>query len=593
MTSRAKGATPSLGAGSVLATAGHVDHGKSTLVRALTGTDPDRLAEEKARGLTIDLGFASMRLASGRRISFVDVPGHVRFIRNMLAGAGAVSACVLVVASTEGWKPQSEEHLRILDLLGVERGVVVLSMADRVGPEQLEDRRAEVRARVAHTFLSGAPMVTVDSLSGRGLDELTATLETMESEGRPAVDNGRPRLWIDRSFAIAGAGAVVTGTLTGGTLQLGQVLTAVPGSVRGRVRALQSHQADFESVGPGNRVAINLAGVAHQDLQRGQALVVEGQWWPTQRIDARLSVLADLDHPVGRRGAYQLHVGAAETPIRLRLLGPSQLEPGETGCVRVHLSQPLALMPGDRFVVRESGRAETVGGGVVLDVDPVLPAARARPDGTVERVVAERGWVDSDDLARLTGAHRQPDIGHWVVSEEARSQAAARLDHMVAAAGSGGLDVAVLDDRMRALAAVTSTVVITAGRVQAVGAAPSAAETDDPWRRALSERPFDPPPPDGVDRVRLRRWLSDGVVVESDGVYFSAEAVADAAHVVAGLLADGGEGVTASAVRAALGTSRKFALPLLAHLDRTGVTRRRGDVRVAGPRLPVLDAPPP
>ncbi|HET6793532.1 MAG TPA: GTP-binding protein, partial [Acidimicrobiales bacterium] len=222
-----------LDAGSVIATAGHVDHGKSTLVRAITGIDPDRLAEEKARGLTIDLGFAWTRLPSGRRVSFVDVPGHVRFIRNMLAGAGAVPACLFVVAATEGWKPQSEEHLRILDLLGVERGVIVLSMADRVGSETLDLRADEVRGRVARTFLAGAPILATDSVSGRGLDDLADALERMESQGRPPLDNDRPRLWIDRSFAVAGAGAVVTGTLTGGSLQVGQTLAAVPGERRG------------------------------------------------------------------------------------------------------------------------------------------------------------------------------------------------------------------------------------------------------------------------------------------------------------------------------------------------------------------------
>jgi selenocysteine-specific elongation factor len=580
-----------LNAGSVLATAGHVDHGKSTLVRAITGTDPDRLAEEKARGLTIDLGFAGTRLPSGRRVSFVDVPGHVRFIRNMLAGAGAVSGCVFVVAATEGWKPQSEEHLRILDLLGVERGVIVLSMADRVGPGVLERRRDEVRSRVADTFLADSPILGVDSVSGHGFDRLLQALETMESEGTPAYDDHRPRLWVDRSFSVAGAGAVVTGTLTGGSLRLNQVLAAVPGGMRGRVRGLQSHQCGFESVGPGNRVAVNLTGVSHRQLRRGQALVVEDQWWPTQQLDARLTVLPGLDHAVSRRGAYQLHVGTSETPVRLRLLDHAELEPGGEGGVRLHLTGALALTPGDRFVLRESGRSETIGGGVVLDVSPVLPAARARPDGSVERLVDERGWIDAADLFRLTGVRRFPAVGRWIVSDAAQAEGAARLRELVAGAGTDGFDTALLDERLRTLADTLADLEIEGGRLHPLGAARAAEDGAHPWLHALDERPFDPPPPDGVDRVRLRRWVGEGTVVESDGVYFSAEAVSAGARTVARLLADHDAGVTASEVRSALGTSRKYVLPLLAHLDRSGITRRRGDLRVAGPRLPLVASP--
>ncbi|MHB1923648.1 MAG: selenocysteine-specific translation elongation factor, partial [Acidimicrobiales bacterium] len=307
---------PALRPGLVLGTAGHVDHGKSTLIQALTGTDPDRLAEEKARGLTIDLGFAAMKLASGRTVSFVDVPGHVRFIKNMLAGAGAVDACLFVVSAVEGWKPQSEEHLRILELLGLETGVVALTMADRVSREEQAAATAAVQDRLRTSFLAMAPVVPVGSVTGQGLDRLGDVLDKLVTRLPAARDRGRPRLWIDRAFPVAGAGAVVTGTLVDGSLHVGQNLDVVPGGRTVRVRGLQSHGAAYGSAGPGNRVAVNLSGAGHAELARGQALVVQDQWWPASSFDVRLRVLDGLGHGVGRRGAYRLHVGSADLPIR-------------------------------------------------------------------------------------------------------------------------------------------------------------------------------------------------------------------------------------------------------------------------------------
>lgn len=572
----------------VVATAGHVDHGKSTLVHALTGIDPDRFGEEKARGLTIDLGFAWATLPSGRGLAFVDVPGHVRFIKNMLAGVGAVDACLFVVAATEAWKPQSEEHLRILELLGIRSGLVALTKVALVDDDHRELAHMDVADHVAGTFLEKAEVVDVDAPSGRGLDDLRAALDRLLSATPPAADRGRPRLWVDRSFAARGSGTVVTGTLTGGGLAVDDELALLPRARPARVRALQSHQESLPAVGPGRRVAVNLVGVGHDAVERGDALVRPGQWHATRRVDASLAVLPSLDHEVSRRGAYVAYVGSGERPVRLRVLGGSALQPGDEGLVRLHLAEALPLVPGDRFVLRETGRAETVGGGEVLDVDPVLPAARARPDRSVSRVVAERGWVEAEVLERLTGETRAPDLGPWVVDPSVLASTRSEVEAAVDAAGPLGLDVATLDPRRRAVLATLEGVEVEAGRVRRPTEADPLA--DHPYVAALEAAPFEPPAPEGVDRDELRELVRRGLVLQSEGTWFAPSAVDTASKAVARLLDEHPEGVTVAQVRDALGTTRKFLLPLLALLDGRGVTRRRGDVRIGGPRLPPAEA---
>ncbi|MDQ1395935.1 MAG: selenocysteine-specific elongation factor [Acidimicrobiaceae bacterium] len=572
----------------VVATAGHVDHGKSTLVLRLTGTDPDRFAEEKARGLTIDLGFAWTTLASGRELAFIDVPGHVRFLKNMLAGVGAVDACLFVVAATEGWKPQSEEHLRILELLGVSHGLVALTKVDLVDDEWRELVHLELVDHLAGTFLAEAEVIDVDAPSGRGVDDLTAALDRMLATTPTAADRGRPRLWVDRSFAAKGSGTVVTGTLAGGRFGVEDELVLSPGNIRVRVRALQSHQRAWPEVGPGHRVAVNLTGVSHHDVVRGHALVRPGQWAPTSTFDGSLHVLASVGHDVSRRGAYQLYLGSGEYAVNMRVLGADVIGAGRHGLVRLHLPSPLPLLPGDRFVLRESGRGETVGGGEVLDVEPLLAAAKARPDRSVDRVIGERGWIGVDELERLTGERRSSTLGRWITAPGVVEDAAGRLRAAVAEAGRRGLDVAGLDERDRAVLATVTDVVVVDGRARQAGA--EATDWDaHPYLAALRAEPFAPPAPDGIERGELRDLVRAGVVVESEGAWFAADAIAEAAHRVAVLLAEAPEGVTVSAVRDALGTSRKHVLPLLAHLDATGVTRRRDDLRIGGPRLPILE----
>jgi len=570
----------------VVATAGHVDHGKSTLVEALTGTDPDRFAEEKARGLTIDLGFAATTLPSGAALSLVDVPGHVRFLKNMLAGVGAVDACLFVVAATEGWKPQSEEHLRILELLGIGHGVIALT---KVGPadEDLVDlARLEITEQVEGTFLEGAAVVATDAPTGLGLDDLRAALDNLVAATPTAVDHGRPRLWVDRAFSAKGAGTVVTGTLSGGALRVDDELAIHPAGTTVRVRSLENHHASHLELPPGSRCAVNLVGAAHDEVVRGDALVRSDQWHHTTVFDASLQVLERLDHPVSRRGAHVLYLGSGEHPVRMRILGPDALEPGSEGSVRIHLPQPLPLLPGDRFVLRESGRSETVGGGEVLDVDPTEKASTARPDRSVDRVVKERGWVDADELERLTGERRDPDVDRWVVDPEMLHETLERLRDAVDSVGPMGLELSGLGPFERAVAGLLGDAVIEAGRLVPVGAVDPLA--DHPFVAALAASPFTPPGPDGVDRGELRELVRRGDVIEVEGIFYSASAIDAAARLAARLLVDDPDGFTVSAFREAAGNTRKHAMPLLSHLDGTGMTRRRGDVRIAGPRLPVL-----
>jgi selenocysteine-specific elongation factor len=534
-----------------MATAGHVDHGKSTLVRALTGTDPDRLEEEQRRGLTIDLGFAA---TPDGRIAFVDVPGHVRFIANMLAGVGAVTTAMFVIDAREGWKPQSEEHLRILDLVGVTDGVVVLTKVAGVEPLSITER-------LAGSCLAGAPIVATDALAGIGMDDLRRELDRLADLPRDVPD-GRARLWVDRAFTIAGSGTVVTGTLTGGRLRKGDEVEVGPH--RGRIRRLQSFGVDHDEAVPGTRVAVNVAGVDHHLVERGMALVHPGRWHRTRTVDASITVLPTATR-VGRRGALALHVGSGEHPVRLRVV--DAIEPGSTGWARVDLPAEVPLTPGDRFVLRDLGRGTTVGGGEVLDVDPVLALSRAEPDRSLDRVVAERGLLTPDELERLTGERRAPTLGPWVVDAEHLAAVRTRLGDRVAAAGDLGLDLASLDDLERALA---DELVVTDGRVRL-----------EPDR--LAEHPLlatlDSFAPPHVDDEVLPQLVRRGLVVRHDGIAFAATAVDRATGVVRRLLAEHPDGITVAQVREALGTTRKYALPLLAILDGRGVTARNDESR--------------
>ncbi len=571
----------------VIATAGHVDHGKSTLVKSLTGTDPDRWDEEKARGLTIDLGFATCRLPSGRDLSFVDVPGHTRFLRNMLAGVGAVEGCVFVVAATEGWKEQSEEHLRILDLLGIRHGIVALTKLDLVDDDLLELAMLDVEEHVEGTFLEGAPVIPVAATVGTGLPELAEAIDTLIDEMGPERDLDRPRLWVDRAFSSSGAGTVVTGTLTGGTIAAGEDLYAMPGANGARIRGLQSHHRSVSSIGPGNRVAINLTGIDHSDLRRGDVMIRQGQWHDSAMVDAELTVLASLKHDVSRRGAYAVYLGSGEFSAKVRVLGPDVLPPGTSGSVRLYLDRPIPVLPGDRYVLRERGRDETVGGGQILDIDPQLPASKATPDRDVDRMVRERGWVEADHLSKLLGEPVEPTLGRWLVDPAVLVETTERVRAAIADAGPLGLDIASFDEHERAVIATQPDLHIDQSRITVGEVRDPLA--DHPWITDLEADPFSPPGPDGVDRGEVRELVRRGLVVEQDKVFFAASSIDKAARLVAGKLAEQPEGITVAEVRDLLNTSRKFVLPILAYLDGNGMTRRREDLRIAGPRLPEPD----
>lgn len=571
----------------VVATAGHVDHGKSTLLRALTGMEPDRYEEERRRGLTIDLGFVWTTLASGRGIAFVDVPGHARLVRTMLAGVGTVDLCLFVVAANEGWMPQSEEHLRILELVGATAGVIAVTKVDTVDSDLLELAKAEIAERVAGTFLERCPVVEVDGAHGLGLDDLRSALDGLLDRAVAPVEQGRPRLWVDRSFSIKGAGTVVTGTLGGGELAVGDELAAVDRngrSVSVRVRGLQSQEQAREVVGPGQRVAVNVVGAHHETLGRGAVLVRPDQWRPTARFDAAVRVVSDVE--IGGRGALFAYIGTTEQPVRLRLLeGRDRLKGGDTGTVRVWLPTALPLVPGDRFVLRDTGRGATVAGGEVLDLHPALPLSKARPDRSTERLVLERGWIEVDELEAISGERLTPTVGHWLVSAAALNETLARVEAVVGAAGPLGADLAAFDDRMRAVLPSIDGLAVDRGRVTRIGAADPLA--GHPWLAALEADLFQPPPPDDVPRPEVRELVRRGVVVEEGGVYFAVAALEEARLRLTAWFAGHGhaDGAAMSELRDLLGTSRKYALPLVTLLDRRGVTLRRGDLRVAGRRI--------
>ncbi|HEX2785237.1 MAG TPA: SelB C-terminal domain-containing protein, partial [Ilumatobacteraceae bacterium] len=333
-----------------------------------------------------------------------------------------------------------------------------------------------------------------------------------------------------------------------------------------------------------NRVALNLVGVDHTQLQRGDSVIVPEQWRPTRRFDASLRVLPSLRHDVNRRGAYLAYIGSGEFPVKVRVLGSDSIGPGDSGLVRLHLARSLPLVRGDRFVMRESGRDETVGGGEVLDVAPVLPASKARPDRSIERIVAEHGWIDIDDLEALTGERREAAISRYVVSPEWLKTAQSDVRTRVEGAGEMGLDIAELDDRQRVVAALLDDVTVEAGRARLVGT--SDPLKDHPFLAALLAGGVTPPEPAGIDKYQLGELLRRKLVVERDGVYFHPATIDHVADAAARLLSAQPDGFTVSQLRDDLGVSRKYALPLVNELDARGITRRRGDLRVAGPRLP-------
>jgi selenocysteine-specific elongation factor len=355
----------------VIGTAGHVDHGKSTLIAALTGTHPDRLKEEQAREMTIDLGFGWLTLPDGEEVGIVDVPGHRDFIENMLAGVGGIDAALLVVSVDEGVMPQTREHLAILDLLQIPAGLIVLTKTDLISDEEwLEAVESDVRTAVKGTIFQNAPIVRVSARTRSGLDGLKKTLsETLHL--RPArPDLGRPRLPIDRVFTMSGFGTVVTGTLSDGHLSLGDDVEILPSGLTGRVRGMQTHKKKEEKALPGSRTAVNISGIAAEQIRRGEVLTHPNQYEVTRRVDARFRLLAGASTAIQHNTEVKLFVGTTETLATLRLLGTDELVQGQEGWIQLELPELIVAVRGDRYILRRPSPGETIGGGVIVDAQP-------------------------------------------------------------------------------------------------------------------------------------------------------------------------------------------------------------------------------
>ena len=618
----------------VVGTAGHVDHGKSTLVLALTGTDPDRLAEEKRRGMTIELGFAAWTLPGGERAGVVDVPGHRRFVRTMLAGASGIDLVLLVVAADEGVMPQTREHLAICGLLGAQRAVVALSKCDLVDAEMLELARAEVDEVVSRSPLRGAPIVACSAVTREGLDELARTVERELQQVPPRPDRGRPRLFVDRAFALPGFGPVVTGTLEGGRLHVGDEVVVQPKGLRARVRGLQHHGDDVQRAEPGRRTAVNLGGVEVSDLDRGMALVLPGTLVPATRLDLRVRILDDAPAPLRHRGPVMLYLGTHEVSATAWLLDGSELGPGAAGFVQLHLDAPVVASPGDHAVLRRATPPATLGGGTVLDVAPrrhrrrdaaVAEALERRQAGEARALVLEelrkgRHGVDLPSLVRLTGAGRPQveaaiaELGtaalpfgekRWIAAERWEELRARALEALAAFHDAEPLRAGMPREEWRSrlrltapLAAEATRLLRTAdaveerdgvlalrGRGRAVSDTARAAA--DGVVALLESHPFDPPPMADLRAAgltpQLLRLLVDerrAVRLTAD-VVIGAEAYAAARARVEELLAERG-GATVAQLRDHLGATRRLVVPLLEHLDAARVTVRDGDLRHLG-----------
>lgn len=593
----------------VIGTAGHVDHGKSTLVEALTGRDPDRWEEEKRRGLTIDLGFAWMTLSDGTEVSFVDVPGHERFIKNMLAGTEAIDVALFVVAADEGWMPQSEEHLAVLDLLGVRIGVVAVTKVDRVDEEMAELVMLEARDKLQRSSLEEAPILPVAAPSGRGIAGLEkALVEAVGAVSQPGQATDRPRLWIDRCFSISGAGTVLTGTLLGGPLRSGDQVAVWPGPQRGRIRGLQSHEMERDQVGPGNRVAVNVVGLEREQVHRGAMLGRPGDWQTTDLVLVTLRTARYVEEPLTNRGAYHLHVGSGAWPVRLRLVEAEELT--EEGAALLRLPQALPLAVGDRFILRDVGRRAVVGGGQVLDPAPPPHSKAAGQNVTALRTALDRASDERattllvvrqrDSPARLT-AHSGggiPSEGLFAGDTVFSPPAAARLveeatalvtDYHLANPLRPGYPKASLASRLGVDLHAVDALVESTDRLRDDGASVAAADfhaglspqQDEKWvelRDVLRGAGLNVPRIKelDLDPELLHALLRDGKVVRvSPELLYLPEQLDKLQEELETLP----EQFTVARFRDRFAISRKYAVPLLEWLDAAGVTTRDGDLR--------------
>ena len=616
----------------VIGTAGHVDHGKSTLVEALTGIDPDRLREEKERGMTIDLGFAWLQLPSGNETSIVDVPGHERFVNNMLAGVGGIDLALLVVAADESVMPQTREHLAILDLLRVERGLVAVTKRDLVDHDWLELVIADVEETLEDTVLEGAAIYPVSAMTGEGLPELIAAIDSMLDDTPPKRDVGRPRLPIDRAFTISGFGTVVTGTLIDGKIATGQDMSLVVAGKSTRIRGLQTHKKGQTEAQPGTRVAANIINVSQDEVARGEVLTTEGWLRPTDAMDVRLRVIPDAPHALRHNMYITVHSGSSEVVGRLRLLERDTLEPGETGWAQLKLESPLAVVKGDYYVIRSN--RTTLGGGNIVETH--ARRHRRRDAQTIERLAMMELGSTQDILLKTIETSEPSEFGELVnranmdadtVKSELEAMTADSLivplgnasigrgSFLFTAGGWNGvveksqqsleayyrqfpLRRGAPKEELRSRLGMTAQVFNLAfarlqlqdvveedgALVRLPGYEPTLSDDQnkqvDAYILTLESEPFSPPTDAPPDDEVLNLLDEQGRVVRvSETVVYSAEAYERMVDIISEYIRENGE-ISVANVRDVLGTSRKYALALMDYMDHKRITRRVGDARV-------------
>lgn len=612
----------------VLGTAGHIDHGKSALVKALTGIEPDRLREEQERGMTIDLGFAWLKLPSGQEVGIVDVPGHERFVKNMLAGVGGIDLALLVIAANEGVMPQTREHLAILDLLDIKRGIVALTKKDLVDEEWLELVTGDIEELLKPTTLAGSPIVPVSAITGEGLPQLLATIDKLLAETEPKRDSGRPRLPIDRIFTIAGAGTVITGTLIDGSLSVGDEVEIVPRGLKSRLRGLQTHKARVSAATPGSRVAANIVGVATDQIVRGDVLTKPGWLAPTTLLSARLRLLPYMRRPLVHNTTVSFHTGAAEAMAKVRLLEKDKLQPGETGWAQFVLEAPVALVKGDHYIIRSP--METLGGGKIIEAH-ARRVHRLRP-ATIEALKAQEEGAAEASLMVLLEAKQPLELGELasqaqlsaaqvraaidLLVQEGRVMAPGGGEHRPFLTSSGWARLsreamAILKDyhqkfparggmprvelasrlkiskyaaelfpRLAAEGVLNEEGLVVRLPAHQVKLTPAQQAKIDAFLKSLQQNPFSPPTELIPDPDLLNLLIEEQKVVKvSDTVVFSASAYRIMVDRIIAHIKKNGK-VTLAEARDLFNTSRKYAQAVMEHLDEKKITRRVGDERV-------------
>ncbi len=606
--------------GLVVGTAGHIDHGKTSLIRALTGIDTDRLREEKQRGISIDLGFAHLTLPGGRPLSFVDVPGHERFIRNMLAGAAGIELVLLIVAANEGVKPQTREHFEICRLLGVERGLIVLTKTDLATPDQLSATRSSIEHLVKKSFLANAPVLSVSSLTGLGLEELRIALARQTTQNTLRKSDGLARLPIDRSFALKGFGTVVTGTLSHGCLRVGDTVRLHPSGREARIRSLQTHNESIAFARAGQRTAVNLSGVDHSELHRGFVLASQGPLETTSTLHAAVNWLAGADVPRRQEDAL-LHLGTAEITARVR--------PLSRHFIQLDLAEPVLALPGDRFVLRRPTPAQTIGGGSVLDAFPPKKLSRSKAaerlalletvsvTARLEQYVAEReNGRRLDDLIRLTGQtpeeiksiiqqssallfveaaqrivsqawlkKRRATLALWLKNFHAQNPSLAGAPLAQARLGLENALAAAVFQNNPAIRQQGDSIALATHKPHVNTREAAALLRIEQQFRQAGYQPSNP-----LDMLRasgaeapdatnfLERLIKNGRLVRiSESLVFHTDVIAHISH---SLAAHKGRRFSVPEFKDWTQISRKYAIPLLEYLDRQRITKRDGDHRV-------------